>query len=41
MTFLLSFAICIGLILLVLAAKKYNRYIDSGKENDDDLHLGI
>jgi len=36
--FLTSFAICFGLLLIIRGAKKYARYIQERKENDDDLN---
>ena len=37
--FLTCFIAIVAVIILVFVADKYNRYIDSGNENDDDLDL--
>lgn len=37
--FLTCFTAIVVVIALVWLSSKYNRYIDAGKENDDDLDL--
>lgn len=36
--FLTCLIAIVAVILLVFLADKYNRYIDAGNENDDDLN---